>query len=154
MNLFSDGRAKFSARSLDRSHKILITNAEWLRKAPRLGAFSPILRTHCTKAGNVGGIERRIWAYPLENFYAMRDAFHLRYALIPYIYTAAREAHDTGISMCRPMYYDSPKIEEAYTYDNQYMFGNDLLVAPVTSPMDGYSLFVMEELWLPEGDWY
>ncbi len=120
----------------------------------QFGTFSPILRTHCTKDPKGGGIERRIWAYPVDNFYAMRDAFHLRYALIPYIYTAAREAHDTGISMCRPMYYDYPRIDEAYQFDNQYMFGNDLLVAPVTSPMAGESLFVMKDVWLPEGEWY
>lgn len=120
----------------------------------QFGLFSPILRTHCTKAGNVGGIERRIWAYPLENFYAMRDAFHLRYALIPYIYTAAREAHDTGVSICRPMYYDTPMAEEAYRHGNQYMFGNDLLVAPVTKPIGGESLFVMQDVWLPEGEWF
>ncbi len=120
----------------------------------QFGAFSPILRTHCTKAGREGGIERRIWAYPLENFYAMRDAFHLRYALIPYIYTAAREAHDTGVSMCRPMYYDHPRTEEAYLFENQYMFGNDLLVAPITHPMGEDSLFAMKEIWLPEGRWF
>jgi alpha-glucosidase (family GH31 glycosyl hydrolase) len=120
----------------------------------QFGAFSPILRTHCTKAGYVGGIERRIWAYPYENFTAMREAFQLRYSLIPYIYTMAREAHDTGISLCRPMYYSYPKAEDAYTFGNQYMFGNDLLVAPITDPMDGDSLFVMQDVWLPEGEWF
>jgi len=120
----------------------------------QFGAFSPILRTHCTKAGREGGIERRIWAYPLENFYAMRDAFHLRRSLIPYIYTAAREAHDTGVSICRPMYYDHPRAEEAYRFETQYMFGNDLLVAPVTSPAGKDSLFVVKAVWLPEGEWY
>ncbi len=130
------------------SHPELYTR--WVQ----FGAFSPILRTHATKATQVGGIERRIWAYPLENFYAMRDAFQLRYALIPYIYTAAREAHDSGVSICRPIYYEHPEAAEAYEYVNQYMFGNELLVAPVTSPMEGDSLFAMKELWLPPGDWF
>lgn len=116
----------------------------------QFGVFSPILRTHSTKDPT---IERRIWAYPLENFYAMRDAFHLRYALIPYIYTAAREAYDTGISICRPMYYDYPKAQEAYQFQNQYMFGNDMLVAPVTQPMGKDGLFVTKQIWLPEGEW-
>lgn len=116
----------------------------------QFGAFSPMLRTHCTKSSS---IERRIWGYPLENFYAMRDAFHLRYALIPYIYSAAREAYDTGISICRPMYYDYPKAKEAYQFQNQYMFGNDMLVAPVTQPMGKDSLFVSKKIWLPEGKW-
>jgi len=119
----------------------------------QFGAFSPILRTHCTKADYIGGIERRIWAYPLENFYAMREAFHLRNSLIPYIYTAAREAYDTGISMCRPMYYDFPKEYNAYNVKNQYMFGNDLLVLPITKPREENSLYVQQEIWLPKGEW-
>ncbi|MCK4448883.1 MAG: alpha-glucosidase, partial [Candidatus Marinimicrobia bacterium] len=119
----------------------------------QFGAFSPILRTHCTKAGYQGGIERRIWAYPLEYFYAMRDAFQFRKALLPYIYSAAREAYDTGISICRPMYYDHPKAEEAYNFKNQYMFGNDMLVSPVTQPIGKDSLFIQKEIWLPEGEW-
>ena len=116
----------------------------------QLGIFSPILRTHSTKDPT---IERRIWAYPLENFLTMRDAVHLRYALIPYIYTAAREAYDTGISIVRPLYYDHPKAKEAYQFQNQYMFGSDMLVAPVTKPMGQDSLFVLKKIWLPEGEW-
>jgi len=119
----------------------------------QFGAFSPILRTHATKAGDVGGIERRIWAYPLEYFYAMRDAFNIRKSFLPYIYLAAREAFDTGISLCRPMYYDYPKAEEAYSFKNQYMFGNDILVAPITKPIGEDSLFVLKKIWLPDGQW-
>ncbi len=48
----------------------------------------------------------------------MRDAIRLRYSLSPYIYTSAREAFDTGISICRPLYYDHPEVPEAlWTYD-------------------------------------
>ncbi|MCK5087486.1 MAG: hypothetical protein KAQ90_08195, partial [Melioribacteraceae bacterium] len=119
----------------------------------QFGAFSPILRTHCTKSNYTAGIERRIWGYPLEYFYAMREAFHLRKALLPYIYSAAREAFDTGISICRPMYYDNPKTEEAYMFKNQYMFGNDILAAPITKPIGEDSLFVIQKIWLPAGNW-
>jgi len=119
----------------------------------QFGIFSPIFRTHCTKSNYTKGIERRIWAYPLDEFYIMRDAFHLRKVLLPYIYTAAREAHDTGISICRPMYYDHPRSEAAYAFKNQYMFGNDILAAPVTKPIGADSLFVSKNIWLPEGEW-
>ena len=116
----------------------------------QFGVFSPILRTHSTKNPN---IQRRIWAYPLENFYAMRNAFLLRKALLPYIYSAAREAYDTGISICRPMYYDYPKAEQAYSFKNQYMFGNDMLIAPVTQPMGKNNLIVKKKIWIPKGKW-
>jgi len=83
----------------------------------------------------------------------MRNAFQLRHTLLPYIYSAAREAYDTGISICRPMYYDHPKTEEAYNFSNQYMFGNDMLIAPITQPMEGDSLFASKKIWLPQGEW-
>jgi len=116
----------------------------------QFGLFSPILRTHTTKNP---AAERRIWAYPLEYFKVMRDALVLRYALIPYIYTASRQAYESGISICRPMYYDFPGEDEAYLYKDQYMFGDNLLVAPVTEPVSVETMVAEKTLWLPEGDW-
>jgi alpha-glucosidase (family GH31 glycosyl hydrolase) len=125
-------------------------NPELYTRWVQWGAFSPIFRTHCTKNAE---IERRIWAYPLENFYAMRDAYLMRYAMLPYIYTAARQAYDTGISMCRPMYYDWPEEQNAYAFKNEYMFGNDVLVNPVTHPMEQGKPYATQKVWLPEGEW-
>ncbi len=115
----------------------------WLQ----FGVFTPIFRTHATKDSR---IERQIWKFP--NFPLMRQAVRLRYAVFPYIYTMAREAYDTGISICRPMYYDYPDIEEAYSYEGQYMFGNDILVAPVTTPSEGG--IATKEIWFPQGKWW
>ncbi len=117
----------------------------------QFGILSPILRTHTTKNPDA---ERRIWVYPEENYHAMRDAILFRYALIPYIYTASRAAYDTGISLCRPMYYDHPEAAEAYEFNGQYMFGPDMLVAPVTDTLRANSLLSAKKIWLPEGDWY
>ncbi|MBN2487109.1 MAG: DUF5110 domain-containing protein [Bacteroidales bacterium] len=112
------------------------------------GVFSPIIRTHATNASN---IERRIWMY--DNFPLMRDAIELRYSLIPYIYTYARYAYETGISLCRPMYYDYPENENAYTFEGEYMFGNDILVAPICKSGNG-NPSIEQTIWLPEGKWY
>lgn len=117
----------------------------------QFGALSPILRTHTTKNPLA---ERRIWGYPDEYFNPMRDAILLRYSLIPYIYTAARKAYDSGISICRPMYYDYPDEREAYDFKDQYMFGDDMLVAPIAEPVDSMSMLVRRRLWLPEGKWF
>ena len=119
----------------------------------QFGIFSPIFRTHATKANYSNGIERRIWAYPLDEFYIMRDAFHLRKAMLPYIYSSARHAYDTGISMCRQMYIDYPNAEQAYNFKNQYMFGNDIIASPVTEPIAANSLMVTKDIWLPRGQW-
>lgn len=96
-------------------------------------------------------IERRIWKFP--NFPKLRDAVNLRYALFPYIYTMARETYDTGIGMCRPLYYEYPESEEAYRYENEYFFGNDILVAPITEPAAANGVSV-KEIWFPEGSWW
>lgn len=123
-------------------------NPELYLRWIQYGVFSPILRTHATSASH---IERRIWMYP--NFPQMRDAVQLRYKLIPYIYTYARYSYDTGIGLCRPMYYDYPELDEAYIYEGQYMFGNDILAAPITES-DGGTGSVGKTVWLPEGNWY
>lgn len=123
-------------------------NPELYLRWIQYGVFSPILRTHATNASN---IERRMWKY--DNFPSMRKAIELRYALIPYIYTYARYAYDSGISLCRPMYYDYPEAEEAYTFEGEYMFGNDILVAPVCKSDNGNAT-VDQTIWLPEGKWY
>jgi alpha-glucosidase (family GH31 glycosyl hydrolase) len=114
------------------------------------GVFSPIFRTHSTKDPR---LDRVIWNFTGDYFQALYDAIHLRYTLDPYIYTMARKAYDTGISLCRPMYYDYPKNEEAYTFKNEYMFGDNMLIMPVTAPaVNGLSTV---KVWLPEGsDWY
>jgi alpha-glucosidase (family GH31 glycosyl hydrolase) len=114
------------------------------------GVFSPIFRTHSTKDPR---LNRVIWNFTGDYFQALYDAIHLRYALDPYIYTMAREAYDTGISLCRPMYYDYPKDEEAYTFKNEYMFGDNMLIMPITAPAVNNLSTV--KVWLPKGgDWY
>jgi hypothetical protein len=116
----------------------------------QFGTFSPILRTHTTKNPDS---ERRIWAYPEPYSDIMRDEFHLRYALVPYIYTEARRTYDTGVAFLRPLYYDWPDAEQAYTTKNEYMFGNNMIVAPVVSPVDKSDGLASESVWLPEGEW-
>jgi hypothetical protein len=115
----------------------------------QFGAFSPILRTHSSKEA---GLRKEPWRFPPGDFAALRRIIDLRYALAPYIYTASREAYDTGVSLLRPLYYAWPDQAEAYDAGNEYMFGDDLLVAPVTRPMqDGVARV---STWLPPGRWY
>ncbi len=116
----------------------------------QFGIFSPILRTHTTKNPDS---ERRIWAYPEPYAEIMRNAYLLRYSLIPYIYTAARNAYETGVSLCRPMYYSWPEAPEAYSFKDQYTFGDDMIVAPVAEAVAKNDDLVTKKIWLPEGTW-
>jgi alpha-glucosidase len=120
--------------------------ARWIQ----WGALSPILRTHTTRNP---AAERRIWAFDAETFRVAREAWQLRYALLPYIYSNARSAYDSGLPLCRPMYYEWPDYEEAYQNPGQYLFGGDLLVAPVTAPRDATTGLTPWKVWLPPGGW-
>lgn len=120
---------------------------ELLLRWLQFGAFTPIFRTHAT---NDSRLERRIWKY--SNFTQLRDAVRMRYQMFPYLYTAARETYDTGIGMNRPLYYDWPEENNAYVYEDEYMFGNDMLVAPIYSASkNGVS---SRNIWLPAGLWW
>ncbi|MBO1363662.1 DUF5110 domain-containing protein [Prevotella sp. A2931] len=116
----------------------------------QFGALSPILRSHSTKTA---GLKKEPWVFDNAHFEILRDIIRQRYEMAPYIYTMARKTHDDAISLCRPMYYDYPEAPEAYTNKSEYMFGDQMLVQPITSPMtDGVSV---QRVWLPEGtDWY
>ena len=127
-----------------------ISTPEMYTRWIQFGVFSPIFRTH---SSNNPRIERRIWAFPTDYFFVMRDAILLRYALIPYIYTMARQAYDTGVSLVYPVYYDAPETEEAYIYRNQYMFGSQMLVSPIVKHIEEDNLAVWQTTWLPEGEW-
>ena len=116
----------------------------------QFGTFSPILRTHTTKNPDS---ERRIWAYPEPFSAILRSAFQLRYALQPYIYTEARRTYDTGVAFFRPLYYDWPEANEAYSSKDEYVFGDQMLAAPVVAPADKTTGLAAEQVWLPQGEW-
>lgn len=126
------------------------TDPEMYTRWLQYGVFTPIFKTHCTRDSS---IERRIWRFP-DYMMTMRDAIRLRYDLAPYIYTAARQAFDTGVSMCRPMYYYWPEAEEAYDCKEQYMFGDDIIATAVWHPVDKVTGLAQRTMWFPEGEWF
>ena len=126
----------------------LANDPELILRWIQFGVFTPIFRTHATKDPR---IERRMWKF--ENFPTIREAIRLRYTLFPYLYTMARQSYDTGIGIVRPLYYEYPDAEEAYSYEGEYFFGDDILVAPITEPSaDGVR--TAKKIWLPEGSWW
>ena len=116
----------------------------------QFGALSPILRTHSSKSP---GMNKEPWVFDYKHSDILRQIILGRYKMAPYIYTMAREAYDTGISLCRPLYYDYPEDEQSYIYKYEYMFGDQMLVAPIGEAMqDSISTL---KVWLPAGsDWY
>ena len=126
------------------------TDPELYTRWLQYGVFTPIFKTHSTKDQR---IVRYPWAFP-DHLFAMRDAIRLRYDLVPYIYNASRINYDTGVAMCRPMYYDYPEADESYIYKEQFMFGDDILATAVVQPCDSLTGLAKREIWFPEGKWY
>ncbi|BCY09498.1 TIM-barrel domain-containing protein [Actinoplanes sp. L3-i22] len=109
----------------------------------QLGAFQPILRLHSDHG------DRLPWEYNDVVGGPAADFLRLRESLVPYLYTAARQNYDTGLPMARALYLNWPEQAAAYQHDTEYMLGDSLLVAPVTTP--GLSTAV--PVWFPPGTW-
>jgi alpha-glucosidase len=73
--------------------------------------------------------------------------------LQPYIYTESRRTYDTGVAFLRPLYYDWPEADEAYSSKGEYVFGQDMIVAPVTKAVEKDSQLAQESVWIPQGEW-
>ncbi len=109
----------------------------------QLGTFQPILRLHSNDE------DRLPWQYP-EPVQSDTEAFlRLRQELVPYTYTVAYQTHQTGLPMARPLYLDDPDQSAAYTNPTEYLYGPDVLVAPVTTPGD----VAQTTVWFPPGRW-
>jgi hypothetical protein len=109
----------------------------------QLGTFQPILRLHSNNE------DRLPWQYPQPVQGITESFLRLREALLPYTYTLAAEANQTGLPMARPLYLDYPDQPSAYQNPTEYLYGPDMLVAPVTTPGDVASTTV----WFPPGKW-
>ena len=116
----------------------------------QFGALSASLRLHMN---GVEGFDRRPWTWGEPYCSAMREAFHLRSRLFPYIYSAAYDSCKSALPFIRPLYYEDPECEEAYNSPTTYYLGRHLIVSPVVKPMEDGEKSVTE-LWLPEGRWY
>ena len=125
-------------------------NPELYVRWMQFGAYSPIMRTHTTKNPE---LRKEPWRFAPAVFDALRDTVITRYRLLPYTYTMGRKAFDTGVSVVRPLYYGWPDDAHAYDSKGEYMFGDDLLVHPVTSAASGDG-FASEQTWLPAGKWF
>src|SRR5262245_36238077 len=114
--------------------------ARWFQ----LGAFSPIFRSH-------GWVWREHvpWAHGPRVEAICRAYAELRYRLLPYTYTLAWQAHAEGLPLMRPLVLNYPDDPRVWTLGHQYLWGDDLLVAPVTG--EGATTW---PVYLPAGAWH
>ena len=128
-----------------------IEDSELYLRYVQLSAFSPIFRFSAKRGVYY---KREPWMWDVKTFTIAREYCWLRQRLIPYLYTAAYEYHKTGMPLIQPIYYTYPEIYDEPTYRNEYYFGKELFVAPITKPKDVTMNRSIERVFLPKGIWY
>ena len=136
-------------------------NTRWIQ----FGAYSPIFRVH-DKGSGTGGCdlnsngcsEPDIWEHPYQYYDIERRAIIERSELLPYIYNATYHSYITGLNLVRSMYIDYPNTMNSFpTYNSvvmqQYMFGDNIVVSPITKYADLYDP-IWQTIYLPPNDMF
>lgn len=113
--------------------------------------FSPIFRL-ASKGGKY--YKREPWKWDVKTLKIVKDYCVLRHRLIPYLYTEGYKYHKAGLPIIMPLYYSNPTIYDEPDHKNEYLFGSELLVSPITSPKDNLMNRTVHRVYLPEGTWY
>jgi alpha-glucosidase len=120
-------------------------SAELYTRWLQTGVFYPFMRSH----SELGAPDKEPWAFGYQYEPINRRAVELRYELLPYIYNVMAEANQTGLPAMRPLFLEYPEDENAASVDDEFLFGSDLLVAPVL-----WEEATERTVYLPKGDWY
>ena len=115
----------------------------------QFGVFSPINRLH---SSNSDTFTKEPWAYGNGTGLIAAEYLRLRHRMIPFLYSASVEVAENGLALIEPMYYEWADEEEAYQYPNQYLFGGQMIVAPVTAKSEAQGM-ARVKAWLPQGTW-
>jgi alpha-glucosidase len=113
----------------------------WLQAA----VFYPFMRMHT----EISTPDKEPWSFGAPYEAINKRAIELRYELLPYIYNAMQQASETGVPALRPLFMDYPGDERAASIDDEFLFGSDLLVAPVL-----WQGAASRRVYLPAGDWF
>lgn len=120
-------------------------SAELYTRWLQAGVFYPFMRSH----SELGAPDKEPWSFGYQYEPINRSAIELRYELLPYIYNVMAEANQTGIPAMRPLFLEYPTDEGDAAVDDEFLFGSDLLVAPVL-----WQGATERTVYLPKGDWY
>lgn len=117
----------------------------------QFACFSPIFLL-ASEGGKYYKREPWKWNSIIQNH--IISYMNLRYKLIPYLYSESYNYHKTGHGIIKPFYYDYPKIYDDTLYNNQYFFGRDFFVAPITNRKNTVIKRVMKKVFVPNGIWF
>ena len=116
----------------------------------QLGVFSPIMRLHSSASAFNS---KEPWRFGGRAQAVMTEFLRLRHRLLPYLHTMNHRAARDGSPLVEPMYWSHPESADAYRVPNQFRFGTELLVAPITTPTNRSLQLGSVRAWLPEGSW-
>jgi alpha-glucosidase len=120
-------------------------NGELLVRAYQISFLAPFCRNHKV----IDGYDQEPWRFGKYYEDIIRKYLKLRYQLLPFLYTTLEEAHRTGVPLFRPLMLNYQDDESTYNLDDEFMIGDDLLVAPIVKPdLTGRLVY------LPKGVWY
>ncbi len=131
-------------------HHFGIHSDELYTRWLQFGVFSPILRLHSTSNDLFG---KEPWNFNWTAQTVSKEFLRLRHRLIPYIYSMNYRNFAEGRAICEPIYYSYPNEANAYEIRNEYMFGSELLVCPVTSKINKKTKTAATKVWFPKGRW-
>jgi alpha-glucosidase len=121
------------------------TNAELYARWIQYGALTPFARVHSV----INTIDQYVWSFGEQVLGIARESLKLRYRLLPYIYSSFVISSETGAPIQEPMIYNDQWDSNLWNIDDQYMFGPNLLVAPIYEPGK-----TSRSVYLPRGEWF
>ena len=128
-----------------------IEDAELYMRYVQFSTFNPIFRFSAKR-----GIyyKREPWRWDYKTFNIVKHYTQLRMRLIPYLYTEAFKYAHNGIPVIQPLYYTYPETYDELNLRNEYNFGSELFVCPITSSKDLIMNRSIQRIFLPDGVWY
>lgn len=128
-----------------------VEDPELYMRFVQFGTYSPILRLSAAESHYY---KREPWLWDAKTFAIVKDYLRLRHRLIPYIYTEGYKYSKTGLPLIQPVYYKYPEIYDEPLYKNEYYFGSELFIAPITTKKDTLMNRTVHRIFLPNGIWY
>lgn len=119
-------------------------NGELLVRWTQVGAFFPYFRNHCA----IGFARQEPWAFGETYEKMVKRYIELRYEWLPHLYTLCFEAYQTGVPMMRPLMLEYPDDAETWNISDQFMVGNEVMIAPIMRPHTFHRL-----VYFPKGRW-
>ncbi len=128
-----------------------IEDPELYMRFIEFGTFSPIFRLSSDSSHYY---KREPWLWDIKTFSVVKEYLKLRHELIPYIYTEGYKYSKTGLPLIQPVYYRYPEIYDEPLYKNEYYFGTELFIAPITTKKEPLMNRTVQRIFLPNGIWY